>query len=623
MNMQGIIFVLSLVILEVLVILLKKTEKKINIISFILVTIILNICYNAFLCYILTFFNIPNKLYLLSGINFIISIGIFIKIFKNKVNKKNEKKLNIQKYTIDKIDLFAGVVLLILTITVSIIDFKIFNVNYETGDPATHYYTSLKFMQEEKLLVDTKDEVYGNFETRKFASYVNSGLIMKCFEGKIDFIDNYIIFISFSSFILFLTGYLIYIILIRFSKNDKTKILALIVSSLCILGYPLNSMLFGFEYMSLALCIMLAIIETIYLFTKDELKLSYNIIILFLLNFGLFCSYYMFIPFLYSAEWIYFCIISYKKERKIFTKNNILILSITLLLPFLLGFIYHFEPQFYQILYHNINEENLMKIPKNLLGSGFNTFGYIYTNLYSNFILLIPLALYVVIKKFKENKLLCLIFIFNILYIVVLLIGRAFDKVSYYYLSKNYFTLWIIIFILNFRALMYIYEKRKRVPFVIIGIYIALLAMYVITIPTHMENEPVSTRENSITIMDIYGANKDIILNSSTEYTYREIKLLKYIMNNYDLENDYLIVGNLEWGYSFTQHIESNENTKNRHGQNRFDATCWEYDNLIDSSKYIIYFNRTANYKLHKEKVFENAKVIYSNDVGGLVEKQK
>ena len=94
-------------------------------------------------------------------------------------------------------------------------------------------------------------------------------------------------------------------------------------------------------------------------------------------------------------------------------------------------------------------------------------------------------------------------------------------------------------------------------------------------------------------------------------------------MDNYDLENDYLIVGNLEWGYSFTQHLASNEKTENKYGQNRFDATWLEYDNLIDSCKYIIYFNRTANYKLHKDKVFENAKVIYSNNVGGLVEKQK
>ena len=110
----------------------------------------------------------------------------------------------------------------------------------------------------------------------------------------------------------------------------------------------------------------------------------------------------------------------------------------------------------------------------------FNVGGYIYTDLYSNFILLLPLSLYVVVKKFKENKFMSMMFIFNVLFIIVLLIGRAFDRVSYYYLSKNYFTLWIIMFILNFRAFMYLYKKHKILPFALTGLYIVILIAYII-----------------------------------------------------------------------------------------------------------------------------------------------
>ena len=168
---------------------------------------------------------------------------------------------------------------------------------------------------------------------------------MKCFEGKIDYIDNYKLFIAFGIFILFLTGYLLYFVLNHFTKDDKTKILALVVTILCILGYPLNSLLFGFEYMSLSLTVILAIIEIIYLIGKDAINKNWYIIILFLLNFGLFCSYYMFVPFVYPSEWIYLCIISYKKDKKILTKSNIFILTITLLVPFFLGYIYHLAPK--------------------------------------------------------------------------------------------------------------------------------------------------------------------------------------------------------------------------------------------------------------------------------------
>ena len=625
MNLEGIIFVITTVILNASFILIKKVDKKISILTFIGITAVINMCYNAFICYVLTFFNIPNKLYILAIINLVISIILIIKILRK--NKNN--KFNIQEYSINRVDSFSAVVILIITLLVTFLNFRFpFNIKYETGDPATHYLTSIKFMQEEKLLTNSKDFAFGNFETRKFASYVNSGLLMKCFEGKINVIDNYVIFIAFGIFILYLTGYLIYFILCRFTKNEKNKILALIVSILCLLGYPLNSLLFGFEYMSMSFTIILAIIAMMFMIKEDKIKFSYSIIILFLINFGLFCSYYMFVPFVYSAEWIYLCIYSYKKEKKIICKNNIIMLTVTLLVPFFLGYIYHMEPSIYKILINNsIDTEEILDVPKSLIGSGFNGFGYIYTNLYSNFILLLPLALYVVIRKFKENKFLSILFILNVLYIILLLIGRAFDKVSYYYLSKNYFTLWIIIFILNFRGLMYLAEKQEILPIMLVVLYVGILVVYLISVPTVLEKgEKVSSRENIFTLMDICGSNKYIIQDCEEDFNHSEIELLKYILENYDLEDNYLIFGNPEqisWGYSFTQYVVENDETENRRGQNKFDVTFLEYDNLLNKAKYVIYFKYTLGYKYLNEELFENSTILYSNDVGGLLVKNE
>ena len=100
-------------------------------------------------------------------------------------------------------DVIATLVILIITLGVAYANFGFpFNIKYESGDPATHYLTSVKFMQDERLLTVSEDKVFKSFESRKFASYVNSGLIMKCFEEKIDIIDNYVIFIAFGIFIL-------------------------------------------------------------------------------------------------------------------------------------------------------------------------------------------------------------------------------------------------------------------------------------------------------------------------------------------------------------------------------------------------------------------------------------
>ena len=384
MNLKGILYVASIILLQIVFLCKKKTDKKLNLFGTIGVSIVLIMCFNAFISYCLTFFILKTTLTTLTIINLLFSIIIGLWISKDR---KKKTEFAMQKYEVNKMDILAIVIIGIVTVFTTFLNFgSSFNIKYESSDPSCHYLTSLKFMKEEKLLSTSKDDLYKNFTTRKFASYVNSGLLMKCFEGKIDYIDNYKIFIAFGIFILFLTGYLLYFILNHFTKDEKTKMLALVFSVLCMLGYPLNSLLFGFEYMSLSFTVILAIIEIIYLIGKDAINKNWYIIILFLLNFGLFCSYYMFVPFVYPSEWIYLCIISYKKDKKILTKSNIFILTITLLVPFFLGYIYHLAPKIYQVLLKdNALEGDVLSTSKNIIDGGFNVGGYIYTNLYSNF----------------------------------------------------------------------------------------------------------------------------------------------------------------------------------------------------------------------------------------------
>lgn len=623
MKIDGIIYILSIVIMQILFLIKSKTEKELNIFRSIGVSIVLIMCLNAFECYVLSFFGIPCSF---TSIIIINTIFIFALAILMIIDKKRGKKV-IQKYKLNKIDILGIIVILLATLIVSVLYFGIpFNIRYDSSDPSCHYLTSLKFMDEEKLLSTSTDKVYGNFRVRKFASYVNSGLLMRCFKGKIDYADNYIIFICFGIFILFLTGYTLYFLLCHFAKDDKSKILAMIVSTICILGYPLNSLLFGFEYMSLSLVIFIGIIESMYMFVKQNLKQSYFILILFLLNFGLFCAYFMFVPFVYPAEWIYLCIYSYKKDKKLFTKNNILILTVTLLIPFILGYIYHLAPEIYQIfIKKSIAKEHILDVSQNIINSGFNAYGYIYTNLYSNFILLLPLAIYIVVKKFKENKFISLLFLFNVLYIVILLIGRFFDKVSYYYLSKNYFTLWIIMFILNFRALMYIFEKHKLAPILIVIIYIGILIEYLIFVPTKIINESISTRENIFTVMDIFGANKDIITEySDIALTNEEIDFIKKSLNQIEANDDVVLLANSRaqaWMYPLSNQFIENVMTQKSSGQPKINFAYIYLKDSIKRAKYLIVLKNQPEKMYLENNEMETYIHIYENNVGILLER--
>lgn len=245
---MGVIYLISMLALFVAFILVKKTEKTPDILSFLGISIVLFFSYNVFICYVLTFIGVPNNLKVLSLLNILIAVALGGIIFKKK---------EIQKYKLDKFNMFCIAIILIVTFAASCLNFGLpFNIKYETGDPATHHLTSEVFAEQEKLLNFYEDDAYGVSQGRKIGSYVNSGIIMQCFSNVIDEIDYYNIFIAFGIFVLFMTGAMMFNTLEKYAKSNKRKILALLVSIIYVLGYPFNSLIFGFEYLSMGILIL-------------------------------------------------------------------------------------------------------------------------------------------------------------------------------------------------------------------------------------------------------------------------------------------------------------------------------------------------------------------------------
>lgn len=499
-----IIYILSVIILFIEFILIKKSDKEINIVSFICISIVSLFCYNTFICYVLTFFTIPITLWILSIINILISMFLIFILIRKK---------QFQKYNFYKIDVLYISLTLIIVLIVSYINFGIpFNIKYETSDPSVHYLTSVMFAESDALLAGVEDDaVYGSFNARKTVSYVNSGLLMKCFAKTLEPMQCYNIFVLFGIFTLFLTGTTMYSALANLATKEEHKLWAFVISLICMLGYPLNSFLFGFEYLSMGLLVICTIIDLVHYYEKELLKIKYFIILMALLNFGLFASYYMFVPFIYPALWIYFYIKNYQKTKKILTKEIVLLWLITLLIPFVLGFIYHLEPDLYAIFINkssNIGTE--MEYSTHIVKSAFAVDGYIYINLYSNMLLLLPLPIYLFVKDTKEHKLKNNIFIglllfFIIIFMEILLIGYKLERVSIYYLSKNYFALWIILLYCNYKALLNISEKGNYLPRLFIGVYIFLMILCTAFSDVKMIDDALNNKDETIfSVMEVF-----------------------------------------------------------------------------------------------------------------------
>lgn len=628
-----ILFIITELVLLVSFILKKKTDKKLDIINFLCLSIILLFCYNTLVCYLLTFFTILCKMWILSAINLLLTVLLIIPI----INKKE-----IQVYSFDKIDILY---ILIISGVLLVICYYFFgyqlDINYASADPAMHYLTSIRFADQKTLMPNTEpDDVYGKMTTRKPMSYVNSGLLMKIFSEDLEPVTCYKVFVTFDIFTLLLIGVTMYTSLKKYAKKKEHIFWAFLIALICVLGYPLNSLLFGFEYLTMGLLVLIAILDFIYYFENEELKFVYIILILTLLNFGLFCSYYMFVPFVYSALWIYFYIINYKKNKRRLTKELIIIWIITLIIPFVLGYIYHLEPNFYSVIIDNVSKsklENNDSYSSYIINTGLSATGFCYKNLYSNMLLLLPLTIYLFIKELKKDKLknnqfLGIILLLTIAFIEILLIGNGMGKVSLYYISKNYYALWIILGYINYKSLIYIYENNSKLfPRLFIIIYIILMIICTIFSNVIIKESGKNEDENLLSVMEIFGANKTILLYKKSEYNQEELEIIKYAKKSLDFTRRIEIISDHKayyWAYPLLRYTDKDEifNTSNYGGQPKLERKWANLSNKLrkeNEMDYIIYFKKSNLYKKLKNIIFENSEIIYENEAGGILKYNK
>lgn len=341
----------------------------------------------------------------------------------------------------------------------------------------------------------------------------------------------------------------------------------------------------------------------------------------------------MFVPFVYSALWIYFCIKNYYETNKIITKELLIILIVTLLIPFILGYIYHLAPNVYAIIINkNLDTAKIWSYSSYIAGEGMAVDGFIYINLYSNMILLLPLPIYLFIKKAKNKQLRDemfweLLLLLVILFIEILLIGNKFGKVSMYYLSKNYFALWIILAFINFKTLVNINEKSNYFPRLFIVAYVFLMIICIIFSKVKVIESTRNNDENILSVMEIFGANKTLLKYKLPEYNQEELEIIRKANERLDFNDRIEVISDHRtyyWSYVLLRYTDKDDifNSKLYGGQTLLKKKHFNIKQKIEDKnelQYIIYFNKSKMYNSLKDKLFENAEIIYENPSGGIL----
>ena len=325
---MNIIYIITTLILYVLVLILKKSEQKLNICAQTIVTFVLYTCYDLLTCYILTFINIPINMISLTIANILLIVITTIKIIKDK---------QIQKFFIDKKDIIFLIVLLIIATAIVHKQYgNIDNIKYYSTDAREHYNVSKLFYKANSLMI--KQGMYEGFMPYVYA---NEGIIYKALAPIIGEFNLYKVFII-SDICIWISAPAILYLLMKEKANTWIKFIIISIASIIYaLGYPLNSMLTGFHYLQAGINLILLVWLVI---QENNVKSSYKMLSVTLINIGAILSYNLFAPFVYVAEFVYYIYENYKENGKLINKKLLKSTFITLILPGMLGLIYFVFP---------------------------------------------------------------------------------------------------------------------------------------------------------------------------------------------------------------------------------------------------------------------------------------
>ena len=426
---MGIFYVLTVIVMAILFMLIKKSDEKINLISWLVLTAIAYLGFNITICMIFGVLNVTTNLLFLSIANLIVSAGFGFKIYKDK---------SVQAFEIRKRDIIGILICIAIVGYMSKTQIRPFDTTVANAsvDVSMHYSAATNFADNMKILSKIDNKTGYNFTTMQTGAYINTGIFMSIIRSIRPAYKEYATFKIFETLVLSLNIAGFYMLISDKLKNKKGYIIGIVFLILYSFAYPYTSELYGFSYLSVAIAFATGLF---YLAKIYESKVSDKVIIplIIIMGIGIIFSYCLFVPALFAFICIYAFIKDFnKKDEKVYMKffrKNSLIITGILLVVTVLSICYLVIPTF------TLSDQNRLTD-----AIGFD--GQIYKALYQDFLFYIPFIMLFIIKGIRDKKLEYEVLAFGLLVFqtVLELIGLRIGFVSPYYYYKIYYILWIL-----------------------------------------------------------------------------------------------------------------------------------------------------------------------------------
>jgi len=366
------------------------------------------------------------------------------------------------------------------------------------------------------------------------------------------------------------------------------------------LGYPLNNMAFGFTYLGMAVTILLLIIFLTKHYIDNKIDKCFNLIALMVTCYSIAICYSIFAPVTFVGVFVSVAIV-FVKEKKLISWNFVFEELKIFLIPCILA-VYYFV------------------VTWGPAADAIGSEGYIYRNLYSNFVfLLTPLIIFVahVIKKKENDEAVPLLFVLFLWLGATFLLGLK-GNVSSYYFYKSYFVLWAMCFYIGFKTVLILGEKALlyTIAYMITPVLLLFIGTSNIEDKVREKNILFSPDLYADRYFDVYNNSSSLILNDN-EYDRRRVWRARIELY------DYVHVNCMEEGHVVPL-IDNWENIYWYEGITGQENVFWWLDKEaklqeIEDSSYIVvipntemyssgdaFYEEYAEYFNSLEKVFEN-----------------
>ena len=585
--MEKIFYIISVMFLIFSYLLFFKSKKKLSVIREFIYSICLFYCYNVLVVHVVYLFKQTGTFFLYGSINIIISIilGVITLITKRK-----------QQYYFKKREFLFFGLFFVLFMLLGYLRFHGGRlIHYESVDASIHYRYALHFSETLSTLTkeNSKDLVYGNFERGMSISYVNGGFLIRI----LSFIKSYRVFLLHDTISFAITGLIFLSTLFQLFKKRNYFYYACLMF-LYSFSFLLNSYIFGFSYLTLGMMVVNLLLLTVLSYEKEwEENIWFKILILFILSFSVFFSYYLFFPCIYLALGIYY--IKLYQDKEISFKQMSFYGIFTLILPFFIGFFYFVFPTFFKVT--------------GGVATAVSSDGYIYNNKTpSYFFAFFFFYLVYFERKFqKENTYLVLNFYFISFYIVLFFVLFIFHLSGEYYFHKLFY-LYSIFVILYFGIKL---ENKKK--YVYLFTFLTLGSMLLIRI---MDDNKLT---NLLSKLNVYNWNSYSFNQNRTLIDEDELILIEESTKYKDVcsyHHEFINIGKKlrnYWFYAITNEIPlAGYHKNNKDVLNQENISLRWFDNFEHPC--VVYFY-DGNIK---DPVMSRYDILYQNQKGAILKKK-